>query len=202
MDGKDGLHLTTIMDQGDYIRMIVKSVLSNLVEGAVLAILVLALFLKDLRPTLVVAISMPLSVLFAIVMMYFTGITFNILSLSGLALGIGMLVDNSVVVIENIYRLRGRGVPAPQASVQGARQVSGSIISSTLTTICVFLPMIFSTGMVRELLTDMALTITFSLLASLIVALTVVPYCAPKKRSSTRCLTSCWTATRKPCASA
>ena len=175
MDGKDGLHLTTIMDQGDYIRMIVKSVLSNLVEGAVLAILVLALFLKDLRPTLVVAISMPLSVLFAIVMMYFTGITFNILSLSGLALGIGMLVDNSVVVIENIYRLRGRGVPAPQASVQGARQVSGSIISSTLTTICVFLPMIFSTGMVRELLTDMALTITFSLLASLIVALTVVP---------------------------
>ena len=175
MDGKDGLHLTTIMDQGDYIRMIVKSVLSNLVEGAVLAILVLALFLKDLRPTLVVAISMPLSVLFAIVMMYFTGITFNILSLSGLALGIGMLVDNSVVVIENIYRLRGRGVPAPRASVQGARQVSGSIISSTLTTICVFLPMIFSTGMVRELLTDMALTITFSLLASLIVALTVVP---------------------------
>ena len=175
MDGKDGLHLTTIMDQGDYIRMIVKSVLSNLVEGAVLAILVLAFFLKDLRPTLVVAISMPLSVLFAIVMMYFTGITFNILSLSGLALGIGMLVDNSVVVIENIYRLRGRGVPAPRASVQGARQVSGSIISSTLTTICVFLPMIFSTGMVRELLTDMALTITFSLLASLIVALSVVP---------------------------
>ncbi len=175
MDARDGLHLTTIMDQGDYIQMIVKSVLSNLVEGAVLAILVLALFLKDLRPTLVVALSMPLSVLFAIVMMYFTGITFNILSLSGLALGIGMLVDNSVVVIENIYRLRGRGVPAPRASVQGARQVAGSIISSTLTTICVFLPMIFSTGMVRELLTDMALTITFSLLASLIVALSVVP---------------------------
>ena len=175
MGDRDGLHLTTIMDQGDYIQMIVKSVLSNLVEGAALAILVLALFLKDLRPTLVVAISMPLSVLFAIVMMYFTGITFNILSLSGLALGIGMLVDNSVVVIENIYRLRGRGVPAPRASVQGARQVAGSIISSTLTTICVFLPMIFSSGMVRELLTDMALTITFSLLASLIVALSVVP---------------------------
>ena len=175
MDENEGLHLTTIMDQGDYIKMIVNSVLSNLVQGAVLAILVLALFLKDLRPTLVVAISMPLSVLFAIVLMYFTGITFNILSLSGLALGVGMLVDNSVVVIENIYRLRGRGVPAPRASVQGARQVSGSIVSSTLTTICVFLPMIFSTGMVRELLTDMALTITFSLIASLIVALTVVP---------------------------
>lgn len=103
-----------------------------------LAIIVLALFLKDLRPTIVVAISMPLSVLFAIVLMYFTGITFNILSLSGLALGVGMLVDNSVVVIENIYRLRGRGVPAARASVQGARQVAGSIVSSTLTTICVF----------------------------------------------------------------
>lgn len=120
----EGLHLTPIMDQGDYIKLIVNSVLSNLIEGAILAIIVLALFLKDLRPTIVVAISMPLSVLFAIVWMYFTGITFNILSLSGLALGVGMLVDNSVVVIENIYRLRGRGVPAPRASVQGARQVA------------------------------------------------------------------------------
>ena len=171
----EGLHLTPIMDQGDYIKLIVNSVLSNLIEGAILAIIVLALFLKDLRPTIVVAISMPLSVLFAIVWMYFTGITFNILSLSGLALGVGMLVDNSVVVIENIYRLRGRGVPAPRASVQGARQVAGSIVSSTLTTICVFLPLVFTTGMVRELLSDMAWTITFSLLASLIVALTVVP---------------------------
>ena len=138
MAENEGLHLTPIMDQGDYIKLIVNSVLSNLIEGAALAIIVLALFLKDLRPTIVVAISMPLSVLFAIVLMYFTGITFNILSLSGLALGVGMLVDNSVVVIENIYRLRGRGVPAARASVQGARQVAGSIVSSTLTTICVF----------------------------------------------------------------
>ena len=121
MAENEGLHLTPIMDQGDYIKLIVNSVLSNLIEGAALAIIVLALFLKDLRPTIVVAISMPLSVLFAIVLMYFTGITFNILSLSGLALGVGMLVDNSVVVIENIYRLRGRGVPAARASVQGAR---------------------------------------------------------------------------------
>ena len=175
MAENDGLHLTTIMDQGDYIKLIVNSVLSNLIEGAVLAIIVLALFLKDIRPTLVVAISMPLSVLFAIVLMYFTGITLNILSLSGLALGVGMLVDNSVVVIENIYRLRGRGIPAPRAAVQGARQVAGAIMSSTFTTVCVFLPMVFTTGMVLELLSDMAWTITFSLLASLIVALTVVP---------------------------
>ena len=169
------LHLTALMDQGDYIKLIVNSVMSNLIEGAILAVIVLALFLKDLRPTLVVAISMPLSVLFAIVLMYFSGITLNILSLSGLALGVGMLVDNSVVVIENIYRLRNRGLPAALAAVQGARQVQGSIISSTLTTICVFLPLVFSSGMVMELMDDMAWTITFSLLASLVVALTVVP---------------------------
>ena len=171
----DGLHLTAIMDQGDYIQLIVDSVMSNLIWGAILAILVLAVFLKDIRPTAVVAISMPLSVLFAIVLMYFSGITLNILSLSGLALGIGMLVDNSVVVIENIYRLRNRGVPAPRAAVQGAKQVAGPILSSTLTTVCVFLPMLFASGMVRTLLADMAWTITFSLMASLVVALTVVP---------------------------
>ena len=175
MEENPSLHLIPIMDQGDYIELIVKNVLSNLIEGAIFAVVVLALFLKDVRPTLVVAISMPLSVLFAIVLMYFTGINLNILSLSGLALGVGMLVDNSVVVIENIYRLRNRGLPAPRAAVQGARQVSGSIISSTLTTICVFLPLVFTTGMIRDLLSDMALTIGYSLIASLIVALTVVP---------------------------
>ena len=169
------LRLTTIMDQGMYIKLIVNSVVSNLVWGAVLAVIVLALFLKDVRPTAVVAISMPLSVLFAIVLMYFSNITLNIISLSGLALGIGMLVDNSVVVIENIYRLRSRGVPAARAAVQGARQVSGSIVSSTITTICVFLPFIFTEGLVRQLLVDMALTIAYSLGASLLIALTVVP---------------------------
>lgn len=170
-----GLHLTTIMDQGDYIRLIIDNVLSNLLWGAVLAIIVLVFFLKDARPTAVVAVSIPLSVLFAIVLMYFSGITLNMISLSGLALGIGMLVDNSIVVIENIYRLRSRGVPAARAAVQGARQVAGAIASSTLTTICVFLPVVFTEGLTRTLLTDMALTITFSLVASLAVALTVVP---------------------------
>ena len=169
------LHLTPIMDQGDYIRLILNSVMTNLIGGAILAILVLAVFLKDLRPTLVVAVSIPLSVLFAIVLMYFTGISLNMISLSGLALGIGMLVDNSIVVIENIYRLRNAGVPAPRAAVQGARQMAGAIISSTLTTVCVFLPLLFAQGLTRELLGDMALTIAYSLFASLIVALTVVP---------------------------
>ena len=100
--------------------------------GAALAIIVLAIFLKDIKPTLVVGVSIPLSVLFAVVLMYFTGLDMNIMTLAGLSLGVGMLVDNSVVVIENIYRLRGRGVPAARAAVQGARQVGMSVVASPL----------------------------------------------------------------------
>lgn len=171
----DGLHFTTLMDQGDYIKMIVDSVISNLLWGALLAIIVLFLFLQDVRPTVVVAFSIPLSVLFAIVLMYFTNVTLNIISLSGLALGIGMLVDNSIVVIENIYRLRGKGISAVRAAVMGANQVAGAIFASTLTTICVFLPIVFTDGITRQIMQDMCLTIAYSLSASLIVALTVVP---------------------------
>ena len=170
-----GLHLTPLMDQGDYIGLIINSVLSNLIWGALLAIIVLAIFLKDYKPTLVVAFSIPLSVLFAIVLMYFSDVTMNMISLSGLALGVGMLVDNSIVVIENIYRLRNKGVPAARAAVMGAKQVGGAITASTLTTICVFLPIVFTSGLTRQLFTDMALTIGYSLVASLIVALTFVP---------------------------
>ena len=171
----DGLEITPLMDQGDYIGMIVDSVLSNLIWGAALAILVLIVFLKDAKPTIVVAFSIPISVLFAVVLMYFTDITLNILSLSGLALGVGMLVDNSIVVIENIYRLRNLGMSAPRAAVKGANQVAGAIFASTLTTVCVFLPIVFTSGLARQLFTDMALTIGYSLGASLIVALTLVP---------------------------
>lgn len=169
------LHVLNLMDQGEYIDIIIKSVLSNLIFGAILAIIVLALFLKDVKPTIVVAFSIPLSVLFAMVLMYFSGMTMNIISLSGLALGIGMLVDNSIVVIENIYRLRNKGIPSARAAVLGANQVAGAIIASTVTTICVFLPMVFAGGIAKQLLPDMAWTIGFSLVASLIVALTVVP---------------------------
>ena len=144
-------------------------------QGAVLAILILALFLKDVKPTLVVGVSIPLSVLFAVVMMYFTGLDLNIMSLGGLSLGIGMLVDNSIVVIENIYRLRARGVPAPRAAVQGTRQVFASIVSSTLTSVCVFFPVVFTKQVTRELMLPMCLTIGYCLMASLIVAISVVP---------------------------
>lgn len=171
----DGLQFTPLMDQGDYIRLVVNSVLENLAVGAVLAILILLLFLRDLRPTLIVAFSIPISVTFAIVLMYFSGVTLNAISMSGLAVGVGMLVDNSIVVIENIYRLRSEGVPPYRAAISGATQVGGAITASTLTTVCVFLPIVFVEGMTRQLFTDMALTITYSLLASLIVALTLVP---------------------------
>ena len=176
----EGLHFTSLMDQGDYIHMIVNSVLENLAFGAVLAIIILFFFLKDVKPTSIIAVSIPISVIFAIVLMYFSGVTLNMISLSGLAVGVGMLVDNSVVVIENIYRLRGKGYTAAQAAVSGASQVAAAITSSTLTTVCVFLPIVFIEGITRQLFTDMALTIAYSLLASLIVALTVVPAMAQR----------------------
>ena len=171
----EGTDIVPMMDQGIYITFIIRDILSSMLLGSLLAILVLTLFLRTLRPTLVVALSIPLSVLFTLVLMYFTGLSLNMMTLSGLALGVGMLVDNSIVVMENIFRLRSRGIPAPRAAVQGARQVRGAIIASTLTTICVFLPAAFASGTVRQFLTPLALTIGYCLTASLVVALTVVP---------------------------
>lgn len=174
-DNKD-ISAVTLMDQAVYIDMIVDSVLQNLLYGAVLAIVILLLFLKSVRSTLVIACSIPISIMTALVAMYFSGVTLNIISLSGLALGVGMLVDNSIVVIENIYRMRNEErASAKKAAIEGARQVSGAIAASTLTTICVFLPIVFTEGITRQLFVDMGLTIAYSLLASLLVALTVVP---------------------------
>ena len=172
------LHVVVLSNQGNYITIIVNSIISSMLVGAALAIIVLAIFLKDIKPTLVVGVSIPLSVLFAVVLMYFTGLDMNIMTLAGLSLGVGMLVDNSVVVIENIYRLRGRGVPAARAAVQGARQVSMSVVASTLTSVCVFLPVVFASGTVRSLLQPMSMCIGYCLMASLIVAITVVPAAA------------------------
>lgn len=169
------LHLSVLMNQGIYIDMIVNSVMQNMLWGALLAILVLLLFLKDIKPTIVIACSIPLSVVAAVVLMYFTGITLNIISMSGLMLGIGMLVDNSIVVIENIYRLRGEGYSIKKAAVEGSKQVTGAIIASTLTTVSVYAPIIFTEGITRQLFVDLALTIAYTLVASLVVALTFVP---------------------------
>ena len=170
------IHTVVLMNQGVYIDRVIGSVLQNLVFGAVLAILILLVFLRDIRPTFVIACSIPISILTAIVLMYFSGVTMNVISLSGLALGVGMLVDNSIVVIENIYRMRNEeGASAKKAAIQGAKEVAGAIAASTLTTVCVFLPIVFTEGIARQLFVDMGLTIGYSLLASLVVALSLVP---------------------------
>lgn len=186
MSEDESLSMIILMDQGIYIDMVVDSVISNVLFGAVLAILILIIFLKDIRPTLVIALSIPVSLVTAVVCMYFSGITLNIISLSGLALGVGMLVDNSIVVIENIYRMRSEGKSMRDASIEGAREVAGAIMASTLTTVCVFLPIVFTEGITRQLFVDMGLTIAYSLLASLFIALTVVPAMASKMLTKTK----------------
>ena len=180
--------LTTIilMDQGIYIDMVMDSIVNNVLFGALLAVFILIIFLKDLRPTFIIACSIPISLISAIVCMYFSGVTLNIISLSGLALGVGMLVDNSIVVIENIYRMRSEGRSMREASIEGAKEVSNAIMASTLTTVCVFLPIVFTEGITRQLFVDMGLTIAYSLGASLLIALTVVPAMASKMLTHTK----------------
>lgn len=170
-----GLHFTVLSDQGIFIDMVIHSVLQAMIYGAILAVVILFLFLKDLRPTMVIACSIPVSVVLALVFMYMSGITLNMMSLGGLSLGIGMLVDNSVVVLENIYRYRTLGYDIRSAAVAGAKEVTGAIVASTLTTVCVFVGLFFTSGIVVELFVALALTILFSLVGSLIIALTFVP---------------------------
>ena len=174
-EDEDGFEYTMLLDQGEYIEQATGSVVDNLVIGGLLAIAILLLFLRSFRITFVVGVAIPISLLFAIVLIYLSGITLNIVSLGGLALGIGMLVDNSIVVIENIFRMKKEGASNKEAAINGAHQVSGAIIASTLTTIGVFLPVMFIEDFIREIFYQLALTITFSLLASLLIALTFVP---------------------------
>jgi HAE1 family hydrophobic/amphiphilic exporter-1 len=170
-----GLRFTPLFNQGDYIYMVMGSIVGDLLWGALFAVIILLLFLRDLRPTFITLTAIPISLIFALVAMYFSGVTINIISLSGLAIAVGRLVDDSVVVIENIFRLRSKGYSPIKAAVNGAGQVAGAIIASTLTTICVFLPIVFVQGLTRQLFTDFALTFAYALLASLFIALTLVP---------------------------
>ncbi len=186
METEEGLNIITLMDQGIFIDLVMDSIINNILFGGLLAILILIIFLKDIRPTMVVACSIPISLVTAIVCMYFSGVTLNVISLSGLALGIGMLVDNSIVVIENIYRLRSEGYSITEAAIEGAKEVAGAIMASTLTTVCVFLPIVFTEGITRQLFVDMGLTIAYSLFASLAIALTVVPAMASKMLTKTK----------------
>jgi len=171
----ENLNVTVLFDQGEYINIATGSVVNNLIIGGVLAIVVLFVFLRSVRITFVIGVAIPISLMFAIVLIYLSGITLNIVSLGGLALGIGMLVDNSIVVIENIYRMKSEGKSSKEAAVRGTYQVGGAIIASTLTTIGVFLPIMFIEDFIREIFYQLALTISFSLLASLLIALTFVP---------------------------
>ncbi len=175
MDKYEGLQITALMDQGIYIDLVLDSVVDNIIYGALLAVAILIIFLRNIKPTFVVAVSIPVSIITSFVLMYFSNISLNIISIGGLALGVGMLVDNSIVVIENIYRMRSEGKSAKVAAIKGTKQVAGAITASSLTTIAVFLPIVFTYGLTREIFTDMALTITYSLGASLLVALTFVP---------------------------
>ena len=171
----EGLSFTVLSDQGEYVNIMVGTIIKNLVIGGLLAIFVLLIFLKNIKPTFIVGISIAICVITSFVLMYFAGVSLNVISMCGLALSVGMLVDNSIVVVENIFRLKAEGVPIRQAAVDGAGQMAGAVIASTLTTVIVFVPIIFTEGLTRQLFTDMALTITFALLSSLLVALTLVP---------------------------
>ena len=166
---------TTIVDQGDYINLSINSILNNLIIGGTLAVIILFLFLKDIKPTLIVGIAIPVSVVASFALMYLFNVSLNIISMGGLALGIGMLVDNSIVVIENIYRLLGEGKSKQEAAITGAKQVMGAITASTLTTVAVFLPVAIIGGLISDVFMAMALTIAFSLGASLVIALSLVP---------------------------
>jgi len=178
----DGLLVSDIVlidDQAQFINDSISNVLSSVVIGGVLAIIVIFLFLKRIRTSLIIGVTMPLSVFCSLICMYFMDITLNMVSLGGLAVGIGMLVDNSIVVIESITFEREKGKSAYDAAVDGTKLVAGSILASTLTSICVFFPILFTEGLTKMIFTDMSWSVIFSLSFSFIVAVTVIPtlYC-------------------------
>lgn len=177
---------TILLDQGEYITSSINSVLDNIIIGAVLAIIILFLFLRDIKPTIIVGLAIPISVISTFVFMYFSNITLNIISMGGLALSIGMLVDNSIVVIENIYRMINDGKSKIEAAISGAKQVAAAITASTITTAAVFLPILFIEGLVADVFMSMAYTIAFALGSSLLIALTMVPSLASKFLSDTK----------------
>ena len=177
------IHLIPIIDTSDYIQRSIRNVGSSIIYGGALAILVLLLFLRSIGSTAVIATAIPISIIATFALLYFGNFTLNLMSLGGLALGIGMLVDNAIVVQENIYRLRETGVEAKQAAVAGSEEVTAPIIASTLTTLAVFLPLVFVQGMSGVMFKQLAYVVSFALACSLVVALTLVPMLAARIRS-------------------
>lgn len=171
----EGVEIKPIFDQSQFIEQSIRAVTSNMILGSLLAALVLYFFLRNLRSTLIIMFSIPLSIVTTFIFMYFSGQTLNLLTLGGLALGIGMMVDNAIVILENIYRLRKKGYSLKDAAITGTSQVGSAIIASTLTTVIVFLPIVFVDGLAAQLFKPLALVVSFSLLASLFTALIIVP---------------------------
>lgn len=174
-DEFSNLTVETLYDEGEYIDLAINSVYTSLISGAVLAMIILFAFLRNLKAPLIIGLAIPFSVITTFALLFFTNISINLMTLGGLALGIGMLVDNSVVVIENIYRHLSMGKNPKKAASDGTKEVASAIIASTLTTAAVFAPVVFVSGLVGQLFTPLAITVVFSLFASLFVALTVVP---------------------------
>lgn len=169
-----------LFDQGDYVKLAIGNIGQSLILGGIFAMIVLFLFLRGIKSPIIIGIAIPYSVIVTFVLMYFANFSLNIMTLGALALGIGMLVDNAIVVIENIERHLAMNKEPKRAAVEGAKEVGGAITASTLTTLAVFVPVVFISGLIGEIFTEFALTISFSLFASLIVALTVVPMMASR----------------------
>jgi len=174
------LDLVTVFNQADYINFAIDNLIGNTTKGGILSILILLFFLRSFKTTLVIAISIPFSIITTFVILFFTDITLNMMSIGALALAVGMLVDNSIVVLENIYRNRSLGMDRFTASVDGTNEVSMAVTASTLTTIAVFIPIVFTGGLAAVLFKEFALTITIALLSSLVIALTLVPMLSSK----------------------
>lgn len=164
-----------VSDPADYIREALSNVVSSLVQGAFLAVIILYIFLRNFKTTMITAVAMPTSVVFTFAAMKLCGVNFNMMSLGGLTIGVGMLVDNSIVVMESIFQKLEKGIDRFEAATEGAREVTNSVIASTLTNVVVFLPITFMGGMSAEMFNDFCLTIVFSVLSSVVVALTFVP---------------------------
>ncbi len=174
------INIVTVFNQADYINFAIDNLINTAMIGGILAVIILLVFLRSFKTTLVIALSIPISIITTFVMLYFAGITLNMMTIGGLALGIGMLVDNSIVVLENIYRNRSLGMDRIKASIDGANEVSMAVTSSTLTTVAVFIPIVFAGGLAAAIFKDFALSIVIALFSSLIVALTMVPMLSSK----------------------
>ncbi|GAA5415829.1 swarming motility protein SwrC [Paraliobacillus ryukyuensis] len=180
----DNVNLQVVVDTSDFIKQSISSVIQNMLFGGLFALLILLLFLKSIRATLVVGLSIPIAIIATFTLIYFTRETLNVLTMGGLALGLGMMVDSSIVILENIVAYRQQGYSMKEAAKQGASELAPAVIASTTTTLVVFLPIVFVEGIASELFTPLALTVAFALIASLIVAITLIPMLSSKLLSN------------------